>query len=124
MGRIPMWRTFVAAVAPFPSHMMALLSVATRLDLRWSVTGEIRKATDYVQAVAPHILLFLLSLGAIPLALIKQGEDGILLAVLMSAWLTWNCLLLLSVAKRAFPEKQKRQNVPLLETSPSADLTV
>ncbi len=102
MGRFPRWRGLVIATASFSSHLTALASVVTRLDLRWSVTGEIRKATDHIQGVVPQILLLLLSLGAIPIVLL-QYENAAGLNILMAMWLAWNSALLFSVCKRAVP---------------------
>jgi cellulose synthase (UDP-forming) len=102
MGHFPRWRGLVVATASFSSHIMAMLSVITHLDLRWSVTGEIRKSTDHIQGVVPQILLLLLSLGAIPTVLL-QYENAAGLNILMAVWLAWNSALLFSVCKRALP---------------------
>lgn len=116
IGRLPSWRSLVIATTSFPSHLMALLSVVTRLDLRWSVTGEIRRATDYIQSVIPQILLLLLSAGAIPL-LFLQREQGGFIRVLMAVWLSWNCALLFSLCRRALPSWD-RSTLPALAVQP------
>ena len=101
LGRVPLWRTFVVAMTAFPSHIAACFSVITGLNLRWSVTGIIRRQTDYVTSVAPHLLLLLLSLGAIPLLLLYQQEPSVSFIVLLA--LLWNSAVLVSICKRAIP---------------------
>lgn len=102
-GRMLSWRSLVVSIAAFPSHIMAMLSVLTGLDLRWSVTGEIRRSVDYVQSVIPQICMLLLSLGAIPLLFLQSrpGDAGVHL--IMAFWLACNSVLLVSVCKRALP---------------------
>jgi cellulose synthase (UDP-forming) len=100
LGRTPLWRSFVTATTAFPAHIAAIISVITRTNIRWSVTGVIRRQTDYIKSVAPHLLLLLLSLGAIPI-LITEAQQP--LSLMMSFWLLWNSAVLISVCKRAFP---------------------
>lgn len=110
LGRVPSWSSLVIAATGFPSHVMALLSVMTGKDLRWSVTGEIRRSTDYIQSVIPQIILFLFSLAAIPLVLLQQENPW--MNLLMAGWLTWNCALLFSLCRRAVPLLDRRANSP------------
>lgn len=110
LGRVPSWRGLVIASASFPSHIMAMLSVITNLDLRWSVTGEIRRSTDYIQSVVPQLLLLLLSLGAIPLIFLQQNTNWGL-SLFMAFWLSWNSALLFSLCKRALPILDRRSSV-------------
>lgn len=104
MGSRPRWGTFVAALTAFPAHMSAFVAVLFGIRLRWSVTGVIRRKTDYVKSVAPHMLLLLLSLGAIPL--VVQQERDPWLAMLSVFWLFWNCAILFSIVVRAFPVRR------------------
>lgn len=101
MGTKSIWRSFVTTISAFPSHMAAFFSVLTGLNMNWSVTGVIRRRSDYVMSVAPHILLLLLSLGAIPLALMAPQEDGTSITIVF--WLLWNSMVLLSICKLAIP---------------------
>jgi cellulose synthase (UDP-forming) len=100
LGRWPLWRGLVAATAAFPAHLAAIISVVTGVSTRWTVTGVIRKQTDYVKSVAPQLLLLLLSLGAIPVLLLASSPQ--LTDFMVSLWLAWNSAVLLSVCKRAF----------------------
>lgn len=95
LGRMPKWRTFVMTLAAFPAHIGACLAVLTGFNIRWSATGNIRKRIDYVKSIAPHLLLLLLSLGAIPALLISSEYPP--LAPLMILWLLANCAILFSV---------------------------
>ncbi len=110
MGQPIKWRTIVVALTPFPSHIAAFFTVLTGIRVRWSVTGVIRKRTDYVKSVAPHLLLLLLSLGAIPIALFQE-DKGIVLSAMTVFWLCWNSAILLSICKRAFP-RYARSPIP------------
>jgi hypothetical protein len=107
LGHTPRWRTFVIASTTFPAHLMAALSVVTGWNLRWSVTGVIRARRDYIKSVAPHLLLLLLSVAAIPLGLFLVEERTIIVKLVVTLWLAVNSALLFSVCKRAFPSAQK-----------------
>lgn len=111
IGRPLRWRTIVTAMTAFPSHLAAFFTVLTGIRVRWSVTGVIRRSRDYVTEVAPHFLLLLLSLGALPVLWFQpRAEPG---AVGMNAfWLAWNCALLFSICKRAFPPRERRMVMP------------
>lgn len=100
LGRFPLWRSFVTATTAFPAHLAALLSVITGTNIRWSVTGVIRRQTDYIKSVAPHLLLLLLSLGAIPILMTETDQP---LSFMISFWLLWNSAVLVSICKRAWP---------------------
>ncbi|MDO8648197.1 MAG: glycosyltransferase [Candidatus Peregrinibacteria bacterium] len=101
LGHWPRWRSFVIALSVFPTHIAALISVLTGINLRWSVTGVIRNRTDYVTAVAPQIILLLLSLGGIPLVLIRS--EPLFLRVVVVACLLFNIAILFSFTRQAFP---------------------
>ena len=102
MGQPIRWRTIVMALAPFPSHIAAFLTVLTGIRVGWVVSGVIRRKTDYIKSVAPHLLLLLLTVGAIPIML---GQSNVDLPLLFMScfWLAWNALILASICKRAFP---------------------
>ncbi len=101
LGRIPKWRTFVMAVAAFSAHMAACASVLTGIRFKWRASGVALSNIDHVRAIMMHLLLLLLSAGAIPVLLLHE-KNG-MLAVTMSLWLVWNCALLLALCRRAFP---------------------
>jgi cellulose synthase (UDP-forming) len=113
IGRPLRWRTIVTAMTAFPSHIAALFTVITGIRVRWSVTGVIRRSRDYVTEIAPHLLLLLLSLGAVPILIFQSRPDAG--AVGMNTfWLLWNSAVLLSICKRAFPEAR-----PALASAPA-----
>ena len=101
LGRIPSWRTFVVALSAFPSHIAACFSALTGLNLRWSVTGVIRQASDHITAVTPHLIFLALSAGAIPLLLFSHSLT--FMTVSMCGWLAFNSLILFFVCKQALP---------------------
>ncbi len=105
MGQRPLWRSFVVSMTTFPAHCAALLSVLFRINLRWSVTGVIRHQRDYITAVAPHLLLLLLSLGAIPLVFFNERDT--LTNTTVIGWLLWNIALLTSICRRAIPGRER-----------------
>jgi cellulose synthase (UDP-forming) len=114
LGRLPTWRALVVGATAFPAHIGALIAVLTGLNIRWSATGVIRTNIDYVKAVAPQLLLLLLSVGAIPvLAFTADFRTG--LPLLMIGWLVFNGSLLLSICLQALPQFRAS---PALASSP------
>ena len=101
LGRAPLWRSFVMTQTAFPAHLSAFFSALTGKTIRWSVTGTIKRKSDYLTSVAPHLLLMLLTAGAIPVILLQPGERP--LALIFFLWMTWNLCALFAVCKRAIP---------------------
>jgi len=108
LGRWPKWRSYVMAMGVFPAHLAALFSVLTGVKARWSVTGVIKNRTDYVTAVFPQMLILTLSLCAVPLAFLQEGNT--VLHVMVAGWLTFNSLILFSFCKHAFPQYVRLPN--------------
>lgn len=105
IGRPLRWRTVVTAMTAFPSHLSAFFTVVTGIRVRWSVTGVITRSRDYITSVAPHLLLLLLSLAAIPVLLTQDRADPSLVGINI-VWLLWNSAVLFSICKRAIPGAQ------------------
>lgn len=99
LGRVPKWRTFVVALTAFSAHIGACVAVLTGRNIRWSATGAINSRFDYVKSVAVHLLLLLLSVGAVPALLITSDAQP--LAPLMVVWLLMNSSVLFSICVRA-----------------------
>ncbi len=100
-GRVPRWRTFVVSMGAFPAHIGACLSVLTGIRMRWSASGVMRSNIDYIKSVMVHLLLLLLSLGAIPVLLLHERDGA--LGLVISLCLLWNSLLLFCLCRRAIP---------------------
>lgn len=102
-GKWPRWRTYVVAMGAFPAQISACFAVATGMRIRWSASGAVRTNLDFIKAVMPHLLILLLSLGAIPLLFLHVSRDGAIMAPIMTVWLLLNSAILFSICKRAIP---------------------
>lgn len=100
LGRSPSWRSFVVTMTSFTAHASAFVNAATKKDVKWSVTGVIRRKRDYVTAVAPHLLLMLLTAGAMPILFIDRDEP---LRFVFLVWMAWNVCALFAICKRSIP---------------------
>jgi cellulose synthase (UDP-forming) len=110
LGRSPSWRSFVVTMTSFPAHVSAFVNAATDKDVHWSVSGVIKRKRDYVTAVAPHLLLFLLTVGAMPILAIDRDEP---LRYVFLVWMAWNASALFAICKRALPSYAAASHSPL-----------
>ncbi len=101
LGRAPSWRSFVVTMTSFPAHVSAFVNALTKKDVHWSVSGVIRRKRDYVTAVAPHMLLMLLTAGAMPVLFLDRDEP---LRFVFLVWMTWNVCALFAICKRSIPK--------------------
>lgn len=100
LGRTPAWHGFVVTMSSFTAHMSAFVNALIKKDVKWSVTGVIRRKRDYVTAVAPHLLLMLLTAGAMPVLFLDRDEP---LRFVFLVWMTWNVCALFEICKRSIP---------------------
>lgn len=112
MGEWPRWRTIVVSMAAFPYHISAFFGALFGFDMRWRASGVQRRNIDYIKSVAPHILLLLLSIGALPV-LYLSGRSDPYVAGMMTVWLCLNSAILFSVCKRAIPRRESEAPVPV-----------
>ncbi|NOS67195.1 MAG: glycosyltransferase [Candidatus Peribacteraceae bacterium] len=109
LGRWPRWRTYVTALGAFSAHISASIGVLTNLRLQWNPSGVVRSNIDYVKPVMVHLLLLLLSVGAIPVLLMTERDAG--MGVMTSVWLVLNSLTLAELCRRAIPARDERAPV-------------
>jgi cellulose synthase (UDP-forming) len=118
LGRVPKWSTFVIALGAFPAHVMALFSVLTGFNLRWSVTGVIKRQSDYVTAVAPQLIILTLSVAAMPLVVFRTEQW--LVSVCILVWLIFNSAILASFCAHAFPRFLRASALHRVEIFPES----
>jgi cellulose synthase (UDP-forming) len=104
MGRLPRWRTFVMGLGAFPAHIFACIGALTGMRIKWHASGVVQSNIDRIKSIMFHLLFLLLTIGAIPVLILS--ERNTMMIFFMTAWLSWNGLLLLSLCRRAFPRDQ------------------
>jgi cellulose synthase (UDP-forming) len=110
MGALPRWRAIVVSMSAFPYHIAAIFGAVFGFEMRWRASGVLRRNIDYIKSVALHILLLLLSLGAVPVLYFTDRGDIVVMGM-MTFWLCLNSLVLFSICKRAIPAHAKRSSV-------------
>lgn len=111
LGRSPAWRSFVVTMTSFTAHASAFLNAAAKKDVKWSVTGVIKRKRDYVTAVSPHLLLMLLTAGAMPVLFVDRDEP---LRFVFLVWMAWNVCALFAICKRSIPKYAAARSAPIL----------
>lgn len=106
-GGWPKWRTYVVALSSFTAHIGACITVLTGIRFRWKASGAVRSNIDYVKPVMVHLLLLLLSVGAIPILLMTERSAG--MGFTTALWLLFNSVTLFSLCKRAIPSRAERR---------------
>jgi cellulose synthase (UDP-forming) len=114
LGRVPKLSCYVMSSTVFPGHVTAFFSALTGKKIAWSVSGVIRKKRDYVTAVAPQILLLLLTAGALPVMLIANSGDQ--LTPIFAVWMCWNIVALALVCWHSVPRSFQAKPTPLLSS--------
>lgn len=118
MGAFPRWRAIVVSMSAFPYHLAAVLGALFGFEMRWRASGAIRRNIDYIKSVALHILLLLLSLGAVPVLYFTDRGDPYVMGM-MTFWLCLNSLVLFSICKRAIPKHAQYSTADLSVSLPA-----
>jgi len=101
------WQSYVLSMNSFPAHIIAFFKVFTNQKVTWEVTGTAGKdGFERVGFLWPHILLLLVSVLAIPLALVHPREIGTTgFAVL------WTSINILSISTFIFLSYKNNPNL-------------